>query len=87
MDGEVEEAIGEACPNVRRVMLTGSEAERLPGGAMGGVMIHDSRDPKTSATYLAARGVVTEVDGSTRINGILMTMLLSLVTILSHQVI
>ncbi len=28
-------------------------------------MIHDSRDPKTSATYLAARGVVTEVDGST----------------------
>ncbi len=39
--------------------------ERLPGGAMGGVMIHDSRDPKTSATYLAARGVVTEVEGST----------------------
>ncbi|MCZ8374295.1 MAG: LPS export ABC transporter permease LptF [Beijerinckiaceae bacterium] len=39
--------------------------ERLPGGAMGGVMIHDARDPKTSATYLAARGVVTEVEGST----------------------
>lgn len=39
--------------------------EKLPGGAMGGVMIHDARDPKTSATYLASRGVVTEVDGST----------------------
>jgi lipopolysaccharide export system permease protein len=39
--------------------------EKLPGGAMGGVMIHDSRDPKTSATYLAARGVVTEVEGAT----------------------
>jgi lipopolysaccharide export system permease protein len=39
--------------------------EKLPGGAMGGVMIHDSRDPKTSATYLASRGVVTEVEGST----------------------
>lgn len=39
--------------------------ERLPGGAMGGVMIHDSRDPKLSATYLAARGQITEVDGST----------------------
>ncbi len=39
--------------------------ERLPGGAMGGVLIHDSRDPKLSATYLAARGVVTEVDNST----------------------
>lgn len=39
--------------------------ERLPGGAMGGVMIHDSRDPKLSSTYLAARGQVTEVDKST----------------------
>lgn len=39
--------------------------ERLPGGAMGGVMIHDSRDPKLAATYLAARGQITEVEGST----------------------
>lgn len=39
--------------------------ERLSGGAMGGVLIHDSRDPKLSATYLAARGQVTEVEGST----------------------
>jgi lipopolysaccharide export system permease protein len=39
--------------------------ERLPGGAMGGVMIHDSRDPKLTATYLAARGQITEVDKST----------------------
>lgn len=39
--------------------------ERQPGGAMGGVMIHDSRDPKLSASYLAERGQVVEVDGST----------------------
>lgn len=39
--------------------------ERLPGGAMGGVMIHDSRDPRLSAAYLAERGQVLEVDGST----------------------
>ncbi|OYU49993.1 MAG: LPS export ABC transporter permease LptF [Rhizobiales bacterium PAR1] len=39
--------------------------ERLPGGAMGGVLIHDSRDPKTASTYLAARGLITEVDKST----------------------
>jgi lipopolysaccharide export system permease protein len=38
--------------------------ERMPGGAMGGVMIHDSRDPKLSATYLSARGQVAEVDQS-----------------------
>ena len=31
--------------------------ERLPGGAMGGVLIHDSRDPKTASTYLAARRI------------------------------
>jgi lipopolysaccharide export system permease protein len=39
--------------------------QRLPGGAMGGVMIHDSRDPRLSATYLASRGLVTEVEGRT----------------------
>ncbi len=39
--------------------------ERLPGGAMGGVMIHDSRDPKLASTYLAARGLVTEVEKNT----------------------
>ncbi|MCA3596632.1 MAG: LPS export ABC transporter permease LptF [Methylobacterium sp.] len=39
--------------------------ERLPGGAMGGVMIHDSRDPKLAAAYLAERGQVVEVDGAT----------------------
>ena len=39
--------------------------ERLPGGAMGGVLIHDSRDPKSASTYLAARGLITEVDKST----------------------
>lgn len=36
--------------------------ERLPGGAMGGVMIQDARDPRLASTYLAARGQVTEVD-------------------------
>ncbi|MCZ8270938.1 MAG: LPS export ABC transporter permease LptF [Beijerinckiaceae bacterium] len=39
--------------------------ERLPGGAMGGVMIHDSRDPNLAAAYLAERGQVVEVDGAT----------------------
>lgn len=39
--------------------------ERLPGGAMGGVMIHDSRDPKLAAAYLAERGQVLEVEGAT----------------------
>lgn len=39
--------------------------QRLPGGAMGGVMINDSRDPKSTATYLAARGLVTEIEGRT----------------------
>jgi lipopolysaccharide export system permease protein len=39
--------------------------ERLPGGAMGGVMIHDSRDPKLSAAYLAEKGQVVEVDQAT----------------------
>jgi lipopolysaccharide export system permease protein len=39
--------------------------ERLPGGAMGGVLIHDSRDPKLAATYLAGRGLVTEIEGNT----------------------
>ncbi|CAN1566536.1 COG0795 Predicted permeases [Rhabdaerophilaceae bacterium] len=39
--------------------------ERLPGGAMGGVMIHDSRDPKLSAAYLAESGQVVDVDSST----------------------
>ena len=39
--------------------------ERLPGGAMGGVLIQDSRDPKMTSTYLAARGQVTEVDKTT----------------------
>lgn len=36
--------------------------ERLPGGAMGGVMIHDSRDPRLHSVYLAERGQVVEVD-------------------------
>lgn len=39
--------------------------QRLPGGAMGGVMINDSRDPKSTATYLASRGLVTEIEGRT----------------------
>ena len=39
--------------------------ERLPGGAMGGVLIHDSRDPKLSSTYLAARGQIAEIDKNT----------------------
>lgn len=39
--------------------------ERLPGGAMGGVLIHDSRDPKLSAAYLAERGQVVDVDNAT----------------------
>lgn len=39
--------------------------ERASGGAMGGVLIHDSRDPKLAATYLAARGQIAEVEGST----------------------
>jgi lipopolysaccharide export system permease protein len=38
--------------------------ERLPGGAMGGVMIHDSRDPRLASTYLAARGQIAEVEQS-----------------------
>lgn len=39
--------------------------ERLPGGGMGGVLIHDSRDPKLAATYLAARGQVVEFEKGT----------------------
>ncbi|MCA0401485.1 MAG: LPS export ABC transporter permease LptF [Proteobacteria bacterium] len=39
--------------------------ERLPGGGMGGVLIHDSRDPRLAATYLAGRGQILEVEGST----------------------
>lgn len=38
--------------------------ERQPGGAMGGVLIHDSRDPRVSTTYLAARGQLTEHENS-----------------------
>jgi lipopolysaccharide export system permease protein len=39
--------------------------EKLPNGAMGGVMIDDSRDPKLTLTYLAERGIVMEIDGTT----------------------
>lgn len=39
--------------------------ERLPGGVMGGVLIHDSRDPKLSAAYLAERGQVVEFESNT----------------------
>jgi len=39
--------------------------ERLQGGAMGGVMIHDSRDPRLHSVYLAERGQVVEVDQAT----------------------
>ena len=39
--------------------------ERQANGAMGGVMIHDSRDPKLSAAYLAERGQVVEFDSNT----------------------
>ncbi len=39
--------------------------ERIAGGAMGGVMIHDSRDPRLHAVYLAERGQVVEVDSAT----------------------
>lgn len=38
--------------------------ERQPGGGMGGVLIHDSRDPRVSTTYLAARGQLTEHENS-----------------------
>ncbi len=38
--------------------------ERLPGGAMSGVLIHDSRDPRIATTYLAARGQLTEHENS-----------------------
>ncbi len=38
--------------------------ERLQGGGMGGVMIHDSRDPKLSSTYLAERGAIIESEGN-----------------------
>ena len=39
--------------------------ERLPGGAMGGILIHDSRDPKLAAAYLAETGQVIDSEGST----------------------
>ena len=39
--------------------------EKLPGGVMGGVMIHDSRDNKMSSTYLAEKGTIAEVDKTT----------------------
>lgn len=39
--------------------------ERLPGGAMGGVMINDARDPRQGATYLAERGQVVEFENNT----------------------
>lgn len=38
--------------------------ERLPGGAMGGVMIADTRDPKLASTYLAEKGQVVEFEQS-----------------------
>jgi len=38
--------------------------ERQPAGGMGGVLIHDSRDPRVSTTYLAARGQLTEHENS-----------------------
>lgn len=38
--------------------------ERQPGGAMGGVLIQDSRDPRTATTYLASRGQLTEHEGA-----------------------
>lgn len=39
--------------------------ERQANGAMAGVLIHDSRDPRQASTYLAARGLVTEQGGVT----------------------
>lgn len=39
--------------------------EKKPGGAMTGVMIHDQRDPKLAAAYLAERGQLVEVEGRT----------------------
>jgi lipopolysaccharide export system permease protein len=38
--------------------------ERQPGGAMGSVLINDSRDPRVTTTYLAARGQLTEHEKS-----------------------
>ena len=38
--------------------------EKGPGGTLVGILVQDRRDTKTSLTYIAERGLVTEVQGS-----------------------